>query len=320
MIWTTGTLIRSLFLSGCAVCLCSVVLAKPATPPNPFFIGQQQIVIEFNPGFTAAEQQRLIEWIKTVSTTATRVYGTLPLNTTYIELTPQRRANEPVPFGSINRSNRQGIRFYVNPSYPLQNFIDDWTAYHEFSHLMIPYPGADDIWFSEGLASYYQNILMSRAGICTALEAWQKIYAGFLRAANDTNMQYLTLQALSPRMHATRSFMRVYWSGALYFLKVDIALRKQQQSLDSVLAKLKDCCVNTNTRWSALRLIQQMDSISKSTLFSDHYRAMINKQTIGDIESLWSDLGLTLQHHQLQPSTKNNPMYLHIMRQASDKI
>ena len=77
-------------------------------------------------------------------------------------------AREPVPWAHVIRSHPQGVKFYVNPDFSLGRFMRDWTAAHELSHLYLPYPGQPDIWLSEGLATYYQNIIQARSGLPSA--------------------------------------------------------------------------------------------------------------------------------------------------------
>ncbi len=131
-----------------------------------------------------------------------------------------------VPFARILRGRFEGIRFYVDPGASLQDLKKDWTAYHEFSHLFIPYPGDSDLWLSEGLASFYQNVLQRRAELLSEQQTWQKLYDGFKRGESNSEFSTMTLSQLSENIRQSRSFMRIYWSGALYFFEADVALRQ----------------------------------------------------------------------------------------------
>jgi hypothetical protein len=282
--------------------------------------GDTNFAITFKGDFTAEEQSLLTDWLKSVGASMTSVYGKLPLNTIIIEFIPYRKANEPVPFAKVIRWPHQGIAFYVNPSLPLSDFINDWTAYHEFSHLMIPYPGDDAMWFSEGLASYYQNLVMARADILSPVAAWQKIYAGFVRGANDNRRPDLTLGELSPKMWKNRSFMRVYWSGAFYFMSVDIALREKGSSLDAVLRDLQQCCLHKSQDWNVTQLIQTMDELSDSRIFSEQYQRSINNKQLAGFDSAFTQIGLAVEGDQLHSMSSNSPqkpaLYQEIMTQA----
>ena len=294
--------------------LCSLGHANTDSQQAAINIGDQRLVTVFNSGFSAAQRQKLRQWITAVAKASTHVYGHLPLATTTIQFIAYRSSRGPVPFGTINRQAPQGIRFYVNPDHPLDAFINDWTAYHEFSHLMIPSPGDDALWFSEGLASYYQNIIMGRSGVYSPLQAWQRLYAGFVRGANDTKMQHLSLKQLSPRMRQTRSFMRVYWSGAYYFFAVDIALRKQQQSLDKVLAQLQQCCLDQRRDWTVLQLIDKLDELSGTDIFSREYAAVIHAKSLQGFEARFADIGLLVVDGKLIANGAGNGWYRDMLR------
>ncbi len=75
---------------------------------------------------------------------------------------PRARGNEPTPWAYVVRGGSPAAHFFVNQRRPIREFFDDWTAVHELSHLLLPYVNSDDIWLSEGVATYYQNVLRAR--------------------------------------------------------------------------------------------------------------------------------------------------------------
>jgi len=226
--------------------------------------------------FTPAQQATVRQWLATVMNTMQLLNGTLPRKEIRIEL-QATRGYGAVPFARVLRQKPEGVLFYVDPDSPLASFVSDWTAYHELSHLFIPYPGQADIWFSEGLASYYQNVLQARAGLLTTDAAREKLRAGFERGRDDSGNADLTLRELSKVMREKHAFMRVYWSGALYFLQADLQLRTQltadnpMDSLDDVLREFGNCCLDSSRRWSGLELAGEFDRISVTDIFTTLY-------------------------------------------------
>ena len=257
-------------------------------------VGVQRLHLSFDDDFPEPPKDKMRDWLTVVGKAMTTVYGSLPRNDIYVTLVAHPSSREAVPWAHVERGQRSGVRFYVNPAKPLAEFIDDWTAYHEFSHLLIPYPGEPDLWFSEGLASYYQNVVRARSGKLSSRQAWQKLYRGFERGAADTRMSQLTLAELSPRMRETASFMRVYWSGAYYFLAVDLALRKRGQSLDRALAGLKACCLEGRDVWSAASLAERLDQIAGGSEFTREYARMRRQTGMPDFEKLLRENGLEI--------------------------
>jgi len=84
-----------------------------------------------------------------------------------------------VIFDRVTRGDGETVKLFVNPNHPIDEYYSDWTATHEFSHLMLPLLSQHHRWISEGLATYYQNILMSWAGRYTPERNWQLMIEGF---------------------------------------------------------------------------------------------------------------------------------------------
>jgi hypothetical protein len=239
-----------------------------------------ELLLDWRDDFTSSQQDKLKLWIEEVCTAVTLLHGELPRNQIRISL-QANGADSAVPFARVLRESPQGVLFYINPERPLEEFVTDWTAYHEFSHLFIPYPGNSDIWFSEGLASYYQNVVQARAGLLTKNEASEKIRAGFERGRKDSRRADITLGELSSTMRENRAFMRVYWSGALYFLTADVTLRRTAkaaidneasvQSLDDVLREFGNCCLSQDRDWTGMEIAAEFDRIAGTELFTPLY-------------------------------------------------
>ena len=119
------------------------------------------------------------------------------------------------------RGGGVAAEFFVDQTRPLNELRFDWTATHELSHMLLPYVSSRDRWLSEGLASYYQNVLRARDGRLTEQQAWQKLHAGFERGRKATHGGSLA-EASRAGWSAT---MRVYWGGAAMMLKADSQLR-----------------------------------------------------------------------------------------------
>lgn len=253
-------------------------LPVKATPNYDYInIKNCTLAIEWRGDFSPSQKDRLTEWLTTVMMTTLLLNGELPREEVRIVLQPYA-GRGAVPFARILREQTEGVLFYVDPDESLSAFVEDWTAYHELSHLFIPYPGYKDIWFSEGLASYYQNVLQGRASLLTRDEAAAKLAAGFERGKNDAGHARLTLGELSPLMRERGAFMRVYWSGALYFLTADITLRRlppddaRPRTLDGVLREFSACCLMQPRNWTGMAIAAEFDRIAATTLFTTLYR------------------------------------------------
>lgn len=242
--------------------------------------GNVDLVVEMDRGIQAADQGRpWTDWLSNTLLAASTVTGTFPRDEIRIKLRATSRASSPIVFGQIRRSRPPQIRFYVAPDASLADLNADWRGYHEFAHLLIPFPGNDDIWFTEGFASYYQYLLQSRAGVISRRQAWRELVDGFRRGETDRSGRGRTLRSLSPDMWAERAQKRVYWTGAAFFLRVDIRLRTEsagRHSLDSALAAFHDCCMARARRWNARELVEALGRVSIAGIWRQEYLETIN--------------------------------------------
>lgn len=220
-----------------------------------------------------------LNWLETSFAAARGLTGSFPQPEIMVELVGAPGSNEAVAFGQVRRSQPPRIRFHVDPDATLAALKDDWRGYHEFAHLLIPFPGNKDIWFTEGFASYYQYLLQSRSGLIEPEDAWRRLLAGFERGLDDPNGRGQSLRTLSPEMWRKRAFRRVYWTGAAFFLRLDTRLRLAsdgEHSLESALSAFHDCCMQQRRRWSAETLVDTLGRLSLPAIWHEEYRATID--------------------------------------------
>ena len=209
---------------------------------------------------------------------------------------PGARGNEPVPWAYVLRGGAPAAHFFINQRRPLAEFLSDWTAVHELSHLLLPYVRPEDAWLSEGTASYYQNVLRARAGMIPVGEAWQKLHSGFRRGMKS--MPGVTLADATERMFRDGAFMRVYWEGAAMMLLADQRLRSRTggaQSLDSALARLRTCCLSPDTGWQARELFAKLDELTQTRVFGELYEAHVASAAFPPVADAYRLLGLELE-------------------------
>ncbi len=236
-----------------------------------------------------------LQWLHSSLQAAHGLTGGYPPERVQIRLHATQSSGPPVSFGQVRRSTPPQIHFYVNPDADLAELQDDWRGYHEFAHLLIPFPGNDDIWFSEGFASYYQYVLQSRVGHIDPDDAWRKLAAGFQRGVDDPRGRGRSLRKLSPNMWQERAYRRVYWTGAAFFLRVDTRLRQAsngEHSIDTALAAFHACCMNSRRRWDAASLVQALGELSLPAIWQDEYRATVRAIARPEYAPAFAALGI----------------------------
>lgn len=222
----------------------------------------QTIHIQYASSLNKAQRDQTYDWLQQVADALRTVYGKWPKDRINITVKTSTSNSSPVPWGQVTRGTPDEVLLVINTGAGFKQINSDWTAFHELSHLLIPYRGYGDLWFSEGLATYYQNIIQARAGLMSEPGLWNKLASGFERGQQQNNLSHLDLEEISDNMRKYRNFMRVHWSGVHYWLSADIKLRQLSQNkmtLDSVLKQLKDCCYNRSM--SAAAIAEKLDQL-----------------------------------------------------------
>ncbi len=242
----------------------------------------------------AANLSTTRKWVRESAQAVLNAHGDLPQSHPQVLVMPVGRQNEAIPFGRVLRGGGIGLQFFIDPNRRLSEYSDDWVPTHEFSHLLLPYINRRDAWLSEGLASYYQNIMRARDGRLSEREAWDKLLAGFERGRQNMTSNR-TLAEEASGMSRNRSYRRVYWSGAAMLLLADVELRRRsggRQTLDSALAGIAECCMDLSKVWRARDMMQRMDEITGTDIFMRIYRQHTRSSNFPAVEDVLTDLGV----------------------------
>ena len=246
------------------------------------------------PGEPAPDTAALRHWVTGGAQALISTYGQLPVPDVQLLVVPIGHGREPVPWGEVQRGGGDAVHLYIDQRRPAGEFMSDWVLVHELSHLLHPVIDSRDHWLSEGIDSYYQNVLQARTGLRSAQWAWNDLHAGFERGIRDTQHGH-SLAEVSETMMRDHSFMRVYWSGAAIALLADVELRRSTsgaQSLDSALAAFADCCLPADHSWSARELMQRLDRLTGKTVFMTLYRKYVDSDNFPDLKAVYAELGL----------------------------
>ena len=252
-------------------------------------------------GNLSARQHEIISaWIKENADAVASVYGRFPRQSPQILVIATGQRGEAVPWAHVLRGGGAAAEFFVDETHSLSSFREDWTATHELSHMLLPYVARNDRWLSEGLASYYQNVLRARDGRLSERQAWQKLNSGFERGRGGTGSNNLAEATTSS---GWGSIMRVYWSGAAIMLKADTKLRMLsggRQSLDSALAALQQCCFDRERTWQARELFAELDRITGTSIFEELYSEHVEDDKFPDLKYTFEQLGLVLRSDSIE--------------------
>lgn len=250
------------------------------------------------------DTESITNWLQATATDVSLAYGRFPNPSPQVVVIPvsseRGHGESAVPFGRVVRDGGETIELLIDQDQPIEAFLEDWTATHEFSHLLLPYMQRNQKWISEGFAQYYQNVLLARSGTYDDRQAWQKLLEGFERGRQSR-------PELSPNEAAAGgirdSLMKVYWSGAAIALMADVQLREQsggEETLDLVLDRLQACCLPSDRVWSGQELFAKMDSLTEYRVFTALYRRYANTAGFPDVRPLFERLGLSVSNNKVR--------------------
>ncbi len=208
---------------------------------------------------------------------------------------PIGQAREAVPFGQVLRGGGPSAFFYIDADFPLHEFRDDWTAVHELAHMLLPYVGSSNRWLSEGVASYYQNVLRARSGMISDESAWAKLLGGFDRGRRQSGAETLRRAGNGGWRN---SIMRIYWSGAALSLLADIGYRVEtdgEASMDTTLRALSECCLPSPRRWSVNEVTRRLDASGGHPVWQDLVDRWLDDPAFPDVDAELADLGVVLR-------------------------
>jgi hypothetical protein len=234
-------------------------------------------------------------WLTTALHAVAQPAGRFPRERLQVVVVPGPPSGRPVGFGTVSRGGGASVAIYLPVNARLEELRGDWVAIHEFSHLYHPFIARQDAWLSEGLATYYQEILRVRAGLMDEGAAWLRLYEGAMRGRDATR----PLAKESADMFQTYDFRTVYWGGAAFALLADVELRRQTggaRTLDDVVTELAACCSATPRPWTAREVLQRMDEIVDRPVFTRLMSRWVTGPRLPDLGATYARLGLRVRN------------------------
>ena len=249
--------------------------------------------------------RKMLDWLSVAAGDVASVSGRFPEPDLQVIVQPAqprdpRAGDSAVPFGYVIRDGGDAVRFFVDAGRPLEDYLEDWTATHEFAHLLLPYVRSSQKWISEGFASYYQNVLLARRGVYSEQEVWQRLVRSFASAAAVSDPPSLNQTGSRPFWDVR---MLIYWSGAAIALHADTRLRllsDGEESLDTVLARLQGCCLPSDRAWRGEELFRKLDELSPYPVFVELYERFADAPGMPPLDALYEQLGVVTGQRQIR--------------------
>jgi hypothetical protein len=166
----------------------------------------------------------------------------------------------------------------------------DWQATHEMVHLAVPELPRDQIWLSEGLATYVEPLARSMTGELSPASVWRDLLKGLPKgqpASGDRGLDH------------THTWGRTYWGGALFAFVADLEIRKataDRQSLATALRGALAAGADASVQWPVEKFLSACDHATGTTVLGDLYRQMATHPVNVDLPAIWRELGVSVSN------------------------
>jgi hypothetical protein len=242
-------------------------------------------------GLSEAQCATVARWVTVQAKAVATIAGRLPRERIQIVVLPMGESSDPIRFGSMTRGGGASVGVLIATNFDEAALMADWVLVHELSHLLHPFVQRDEAWLSEGIATYYQEVLRARGGLQSPEKAWKRILSG----SEQGESMGMSLEQGAAEMYTTHRFAPVYWGGAAVMLLADVELRRQSggaRSLDPVLMELSACCGQGSRAWPAAEAGERIDAIAGVPVMSELIANVVRAKNFPSLGELYVQLGI----------------------------
>jgi len=129
----------------------------------------------------------------------------------------------------------------------------DWILTHEMVHLSMPGLASRYRWMEEGLATYLEPVMRVRAGRLETVEVFDDWLSSMEKGQPSPS---------DGGLDGTEDWGRVYWGGASFWLRADLAIlsaTKGRRSLRDCLVAVARAGGTISARWPVDRFLRACD-------------------------------------------------------------
>jgi hypothetical protein len=248
--------------------------------------GDPALTLAVPPGATRIAGEQLAAWVSAVAESNRRFWARSPAEGGLVVLIPSPRGG--VPFGRVLSLGGAVVTVLVGEQATPQDLYDDWVLVHEFLHLGSPLMRDTGAWLNEGIATFYEPVLRTRAGWKSEDDVWREWISSMPRG-----MPAITGIGLQ---NAGRG--GIYWGGAVFVLMAEI---------DSLVASggkigFSDCLravlaegADVTVKWPTMKLLDRCDAMLGKQVIGPLAKQHIEKGSAMDLDRLWRRLGVSLE-------------------------
>jgi hypothetical protein len=262
----------------------AISAAGVEAPPAVLQLNDSTIIIYVTSNEFKLSQKALVNWIDKCAKGIRNYFGLFPVKKLNVFIYPSQGSG--ITYAEARPENGATIKVYLGVDSTERDLRRAWMLIHEMVHLGFTFTDDAQDWATEGLATYSEPIIRAQMGDQTNEEAWSDMKGGLaqgLPIPNDRGLDH------------TRTWGRVYWGGALFYLLADIQLRTQteyKKGLPDALKSIVQRGGNIETNLTLTEVFKKADEGTGTKVLSNLYNQMAATPVGADLDALWKQLGV----------------------------
>ncbi|HEY8211832.1 MAG TPA: hypothetical protein VIG99_30330 [Myxococcaceae bacterium] len=240
-----------------------------------------EIQVAIAPGRRSLSDAELQEWAVTGARQVCQYFGKFPVPGALVLLVPGDRG-----FGKTLGGGGATTLLGIPSDATLEDLRGSWVLVHELVHTALPALASRHHWLEEGLATYLEPVVRARAGALPAQKVWSDLVDGLPKGELRSSEEGLDD---APRWGPT------YWGGALFWLKLDLEIRRRSKGERSLREALRAVGAQGGTiasGWPVEKLLAALDKGAGFAAAVPLYRAMGTRRSRADLDPMWKVLGV----------------------------
>ncbi|MFT5354664.1 MAG: hypothetical protein ACI9KE_001871 [Polyangiales bacterium] len=236
------------------------------------------------------DEATIRRWVGSMVRMAGDYCGHFPVDALRVEV--RLRSGRRVVFGQHFTGRRVVIHVGRNTSEDALR--RDHVLLHELLHTALPSLDRRHRWMREGLSTYLETMVRAQNGIITEDDVWNRW---------TDSMENGMPRAGDRGLDRTPTWGRVYWGGALFWMVVDVELRRATQGRHTVRSLVAGIVARggvARRRWSMQRLLRVADQVSGTQVVSQAYRRMALRPSAPNLDSFFARLGVRRSGDRVQ--------------------
>lgn len=228
------------------------------------------------------DERTIRRWVHSMVRMAGDYCGHFPVDSLSVEV--RMRSGRRVVFGQHFSGRRVVIHVGRNTSE--ESLRHDHVLLHELLHTALPSLDRRHRWMREGLSTYLETMVRAQNGIISEEDVWNRWTDSMVNGLPRSGDRGLD---------RTPTWGRVYWGGALFWMVVDVELRRVtagRHTVRSLVAGIVARGGDARRRWSIQRLLRVADQVTGAHVVSRAYRRMALQPRAPNLDSFFARLGV----------------------------